>query len=40
MLYGEEQFRKVKGHAKVAQVMAAIEAEQAESQPAPVKKAA
>lgn len=40
LLYCEEQFRKVKGHAEMAQVMAAIEVEQAEPQPAPVKKAA
>lgn len=40
LLFCEQQFRKVKGYAEIAQVMATIEAEQAGSQPTPVKKAA
>jgi hypothetical protein len=40
LLYCEQQFERVKGFAGMAQVSAAIEVEQAEPQPAPVKKAA
>lgn len=40
LLYCEQQFNRVKGFAGIAQVMATIEAEQAEPQSAPTKKAA
>jgi hypothetical protein len=40
LLYCEGQFKKVKGYAGMAQVIAAIEAEQAEQQPVQTKKAA
>ncbi len=40
LLYGEQQFKRVKGFAGIAQVLATIEAEQAEPQPVHTKKAA
>ncbi len=40
LLYCEQQFKRVKGFAGIAQVMATIEAEHAEPQPAQTKKAA
>jgi putative transposase len=40
LLYCEKQFRRVKGVAGIAQVLATIEAEQAEPHSAPAKKAA
>ena len=40
LLYCEQQFKRVKGFAGIAQVIATIEAEQAEPQSAPTKKAA
>lgn len=40
LLYCEKQFKRVKGFAGIAQVLATIEAEQAEQQSAPTKKAA
>ena len=40
LLYCEGQFKKVKGYAGMAQVIAAIEAEQVEQQPVQTKKAA
>jgi hypothetical protein len=40
LLYCEGQFKKVKGYAVIAQVIAAIEAEQAEPPSAPTKNAA
>ena len=40
LLYCEQQFKRVKGYAGIAQVMATIEAEHAEPQPAQTKKAA
>ena len=40
LLYCEQQFRRVKGFAGIAQVMATIEAEQAEPPQAQTKKAA
>ena len=40
LLFCEQQFRKVKGYAEIAQVRATIEAEQAEASSAPSKKAA
>jgi len=38
--YCEQQFNRVKGFADIAQILATIEAEQAEPQSAPTKKAA
>jgi putative transposase len=40
LLYGEQQFRRVKGFADIAQVMATIEREQAEPQPSSKTQAA
>lgn len=40
LLSCESRFKRVKGYAEIAQVMAAIETEQAESQPVPVKQVA
>ena len=40
LFYCEQQFKRVKGFAGIAQVMATIEAEQAELQPVQTKKAA
>jgi len=40
LLYCEQQFKRVKGFAGIAQVLATIEAEHAEPQSAPTKKAA
>jgi putative transposase len=40
LLYGEQQFKRVKGFAGIAQVIATIKAEHAEPQSAPTKKAA
>ena len=40
LLYCEQQFKRVKGFAKIAQVMATIKAEHAEPQSAPTKKVA
>jgi hypothetical protein len=40
LLYGEQQFKRVKGFAGIVQVMATIEAEHAEPQPVQTKKAA
>ena len=40
LLYCEQQFNRVKGFAGIAQVMATLEAEHAEPQSAPTKKAA
>jgi hypothetical protein len=40
LLFCEQQFKRVKGFAGIAQVMATIEAEQAGQQSAPTKKAA
>jgi len=40
LLYSEQQFRRVKGCAGIAQVIATIEAEHAEAQSTPTKKAA
>jgi transposase-like protein len=40
LLYGEQQFNRVKGFAGIAQVLATLEAEHAEPQSAPTTKAA
>jgi hypothetical protein len=40
LLYCEQQFNRVKGFAAIAPIMATIEAEHAEPQSAPTKKAA
>ena len=40
LLYGEQQFKRVKGFAGIAQVIATIKAEHTEPQSVPTKKAA